>query len=101
MSRGWKSSEASTDDGFTYDCLKGDTSRSAVQIDVAIEGLSDVPLCLPSPNVGKALLPFFKSLSGGCIFTTSAAPGEPTGPQPLIISIEFSSIFNFLLLILL
>ena len=42
MSRGWKSSEASTDDGFTYDCLKGDTSRSAIQIDVAIDGLSVV-----------------------------------------------------------
>ena len=29
------------------------------------------------------------------MFTTSADPGYPTGPHPLIIKIEFSSIFNF------
>ena len=40
-----------------------------------IEGLSEVPLCLPSPKVGKVLTPFFKSLSGGCILPTSADPG--------------------------
>ena len=40
-----------------------------------IEGLSEVPLCLPSPKVGKVLIPFFRSLSGGCILTTSADPG--------------------------
>ena len=66
-----------------------------------IDGLSEVPLCLPSPKVGRAFIPFFNNLSGGCILTTSAAPGYPTGPQPLIIKIDFSSIFNFLLLILL
>ena len=41
----------------------------------SMDGLSDVPLCLPSPKVGSVLIPFFKSLSGGCIFTTSADPG--------------------------
>jgi hypothetical protein len=40
-----------------------------------IDGLSDVPLCLPSPKVGKCLIPFFNNLSGGCILTTSADPG--------------------------
>ena len=29
--------------------------------------------------------------------TTSAEPGYPIGPQPLMIKIDFSSIFNFLL----
>ena len=43
MSRGWKTSEASVrSDGYTYDCLKGDTSRSAVQISIAADGLSVV-----------------------------------------------------------
>ena len=64
-----------------------------------IEGLSEVPLCLPSPKVGRALIPSFNNLSGGCILTTSAEPGYPTGPQPRTIKIEFSSIFNLLLFI--
>ena len=42
MSRQWKTSESSTSDGFTYDCLIGDTTRSAIQVDVAIDGLSVV-----------------------------------------------------------
>ena len=43
MSRDWKGTEADRrDDGFTMDCLAGDTSRSARQIQVAIDGLSVV-----------------------------------------------------------
>jgi phosphate transport system substrate-binding protein len=41
MSRGWKDSEGiAKSDGFTYDCKKGDTSIDAIQIEVAIDGLS-------------------------------------------------------------
>lgn len=29
-----------------------------------IEGLSEVPLCLPSPKVGSALIPCFNNRSG-------------------------------------
>ncbi|MGB0787818.1 MAG: PstS family phosphate ABC transporter substrate-binding protein, partial [Candidatus Poseidoniaceae archaeon] len=43
MSRDWKDTEATRgDDGYTMDCLAGDTSRSARQIQVAIDGLSVV-----------------------------------------------------------
>ncbi|MBL6892785.1 MAG: substrate-binding domain-containing protein, partial [Candidatus Poseidonia sp.] len=43
MSRDWKSTEANRGvDGYTMDCLAGDTSRSARQIQVAIDGLSVV-----------------------------------------------------------
>ena len=35
MSRDWKSSEAMSEDGYTFDCLVGDTDRSAIQIDVS------------------------------------------------------------------
>ena len=65
-----------------------------------IDGLSEVPLCLPSPKVGNVLMPFFNNLSGGGIFTTSPDPGKPTGPHHLIIRIEFSSISKFSSLIL-
>lgn len=41
MSREWKSSEAKVqDNGYVYDCLEHDTSRSAIQIPVAIDGLT-------------------------------------------------------------
>lgn len=43
MSRQWKDTEAEKQaDGYTYNCLIGDTTRSAIQIDVAIDGLSVV-----------------------------------------------------------
>ena len=43
MSRDWKATEANRgDDGYTMDCLVGDTSRSARQIVVAMDGLSVV-----------------------------------------------------------
>jgi len=43
MSRDWKATEATRgDDGYTMDCLVGDTSRSARQIVVAMDGLSVV-----------------------------------------------------------
>ena len=43
MSRDWKSSEADRNsDGYTMSCLKGDTSRNALQLVVAIDGLSVV-----------------------------------------------------------
>jgi phosphate transport system substrate-binding protein len=43
MSRDWKATEANrADDGYTMDCLVGDTSRSARQIVVAMDGLSVV-----------------------------------------------------------
>jgi phosphate transport system substrate-binding protein len=43
MSRDWKATEADRDDdGYTMDCLVGDTSRSARQIVVALDGLSVV-----------------------------------------------------------
>lgn len=40
MSREWKPSEADTDNGWFYECLTGDKDRSAIQIDVAIDGIS-------------------------------------------------------------
>ena len=40
MSREWKDTEATEVNGFRYECLVGDTSRSAIQIDVAIDGLT-------------------------------------------------------------
>ena len=61
-----------------------------------IEGLPDVPDCLPSPIQGNSVIPFFISSSDGCIFTTSADPGQPTGPAPLITRIEFSFISKLL-----
>ena len=43
MSRDWKATEANRgDDGYTMDCLVGDTTRSARQIVVAMDGLSVV-----------------------------------------------------------
>ena len=43
MSRDWKDTERSVaEDGYTMDCLVGDTSRSARQIVVAFDGLSVV-----------------------------------------------------------
>lgn len=36
MSRDWKTSEArELQDGYTFDCLMGDTSRTAIQVDVS------------------------------------------------------------------
>ena len=35
MSRDWKESEATSEDGHTFMCLVGDTERSALQIDVS------------------------------------------------------------------
>jgi phosphate transport system substrate-binding protein len=41
MSRPWKDEEAVTSDGYLYKCVApGDTSRSAIQIEVAIDGLT-------------------------------------------------------------
>ncbi|KAG7354798.1 phosphate binding protein [Nitzschia inconspicua] len=40
MSREWKESEAAEHDGFLYECIIGDTSRSAIQVDVGIDGLT-------------------------------------------------------------
>jgi phosphate transport system substrate-binding protein len=40
MSRGWKTSEALSVNGFVYNCLIGDPTRSAIQIVVAIDGLT-------------------------------------------------------------
>lgn len=44
MSREWKSSEATVDEkqDFLYHCLKGDQDRSAIQIDVARDGMAVV-----------------------------------------------------------
>lgn len=42
MSREWKSQEAEVHKGFVYKCLKGDTDRSAIQLPVAIDGLTVV-----------------------------------------------------------
>src|SRR5210317_2506298 len=61
-----------------------------------IEGLPDVPDCLQSPIHGNSVIPCFIKSSEGCIFTTSAEPGQPTGPAPLITNIEFSFIFRLL-----
>ena len=38
-------------------------------------GEPEVPLCRPSPMVGRALIPAFSIAAGGCMFTTSALPG--------------------------
>ena len=46
-------------------------------------------------------IPFLSNSSGGCILTTSAEPGYPMGPQPLITRMQFSSIFKPGLLIFL
>ena len=56
-----------------------------------IEGLAEVPLCRPSPIVGSVVTPSLISEAGGCMFTTSALPGYPTGPQLRMISTEFAS----------
>ena len=40
MSRDWKTTEAAESLGFLYDCLVGDTKRSAIQIPVALDGLT-------------------------------------------------------------
>jgi ABC-type phosphate transport system substrate-binding protein len=40
MSRPWKDTEATAAGDGVYNCVVGDTSRSAIQIDVAIDGLS-------------------------------------------------------------
>jgi len=40
MSREWKESEAVESLGFLYDCLVGDTDRSAIQVPVAIDGIT-------------------------------------------------------------
>jgi len=43
MSRDWKESEArKSEDGYTFDCLKGDTSRTAIQVDVSFHKLFSV-----------------------------------------------------------
>ena len=55
-----------------------------------IEGLPEVPDCRPSPIQGNSVIPFLIKSSDGCILTTSADPGHPTGPAPLITKIEFS-----------
>ena len=59
-----------------------------------IEGLPEVPDCLPSPMHGNSVIPCLINLSDGCIFTTSAEPGQPIGPAPLITRILFSFIFS-------
>ncbi|KAL3923642.1 MAG: hypothetical protein SGILL_001540 [Bacillariaceae sp.] len=40
MSREWRDTEGSEEGGYIYECLKGDTTRSAIQVDVAIDGLT-------------------------------------------------------------
>ena len=40
MSREWKDTEASVHKKFIYQCLKGDSGRSAIQIPVATDGLT-------------------------------------------------------------
>lgn len=40
MSREWKAKEAINHDGFIYECLLGDVDRSAIQIPVAVDGLT-------------------------------------------------------------
>jgi PBP superfamily domain len=35
MSRDWKDTEGNATDGYTYACLVGDTTRSAIQLDVS------------------------------------------------------------------
>lgn len=40
MSRNWTEKEAKTVDGVDYQCSIGDTSRSIIQVDVAVDGLS-------------------------------------------------------------
>ena len=40
MSRGWKSEEAEESLGFLYECLQGDKERSALQVPVAIDGVT-------------------------------------------------------------
>ena len=40
MSREWKESEAIESLGFLYECVVGDTDRSAIQVPVAIDGIT-------------------------------------------------------------
>ena len=40
-----------------------------------IDGEPDVPDWRPSPMQGSEWMPFLISAAGGCMFTTSAAPG--------------------------
>ena len=62
----------------------------------SIDGLPEVPDCLPSPMHGNSVIPCLINSSDGCMLTTSADPGHPTGPAPLITNIDFSSIFRLL-----
>ena len=64
--------------------LSGDAFR--------IEGLSEVPDWRPSPRVGRFKMPALSKASGGCMLTTSAEPGQPTGPAPRMTSMQLSSI---------
>ena len=59
-----------------------------------MEGEPEVPDWRPSPTQGSAVMPAFSSAAGGCMFTTSAAPGYPTGPAPRMIRMVFSSMPN-------
>lgn len=43
MCRGWKKGlEADERDGFIYDCLKGSQKRSAIQVDIALDGITGI-----------------------------------------------------------
>ena len=59
-----------------------------------IDGLSDVPDWRPSPSVGRAWMPRWSKASGGCMFTTSADPGQPSGPEPRITRTQCSSMLS-------
>ena len=56
-----------------------------------IEGLSEVPDWRPSPRVGRLVIPRRIRASGGCMLTTSAEPGQPSGPEPRITRMVRSS----------
>ena len=59
MSREWKGSEGNENkNGFLYNCIAGDPTRSAIQLDVAIDGLT------VATQVGGAAEECIKNLGG-------------------------------------
>jgi phosphate transport system substrate-binding protein len=58
MSRDWKQSEAKEHHEYVYECLEGDTSRSAIKVDVAYDGMT---IILPKGGDGDQCL----SILGG------------------------------------
>eukprot|EP00977_Amphora_coffeiformis_P028721 scaffold36700_cov176-Amphora_coffeaeformis.AAC.3 len=61
LSRDWKASEGQEREiGFVHDCVQGDTRRSSIMVDVALDGVS---LVLPLNGAGHACVSILGGLS--------------------------------------